>query len=158
MIRAILFDMGGTLDGDGLHWLERFVALYEDFGVQLSRDSIRNAFDEAERKSALDETIASANLAQMIELHVKWQLADLGLNPYARQRSTTRSCSRPWSSAALSWAWSPTAAATWRSCARILVTRAFSQSSWTRGGWDFSNRIPQSFFTQPKNFEAIPDR
>ena len=80
MIRAILFDMGGTLDGDGLHWLERFVALYEDFGVQLSRDSIRNAFDEAERKSALDETIASANLAQMIELHVKWQLADLGLN------------------------------------------------------------------------------
>jgi HAD superfamily hydrolase (TIGR01509 family) len=80
MIRAILFDMGGTLDGDGLHWLERFFTLYQSFGVELSRDSIRNAFDEAERKSALDETIASSNLAQMIELHVKWQLAHLGLN------------------------------------------------------------------------------
>ena len=79
MIRAILFDMGGTLDGDGLHWLDRFLALYKTFGVELPRESIREAFDEAERKSALDETIASSNLAQMIELHVKWQLAHLGL-------------------------------------------------------------------------------
>lgn len=79
MIRAILFDMGGTLDGDGLHWLERFLALYKSFGVELPRESIREAFDEAERKSAQDETIASSNLAEMIDLHVKWQLAHLGL-------------------------------------------------------------------------------
>lgn len=80
MIRAIFFDMGGTLDGDGLHWLERFWALYKNFGVEFSRDAIRRAFDEAERKSAVDEEIASSNLAQMIELHVKWQLEHLGLN------------------------------------------------------------------------------
>ena len=79
MIRAILFDMGGTLDGDGLHWLERFLALYKSFGAELPRESIREAFDEAERKSAQDETIASSNLAEMIDLHVKWQLAHLGL-------------------------------------------------------------------------------
>jgi putative hydrolase of the HAD superfamily len=80
MIRTILFDMGGTLDGDGLHWLDRFLALYKTSGVNLPRESIREAFDEAERKSALDETIASSNLAQMIELHVKWQLMHLGLS------------------------------------------------------------------------------
>ena len=79
MIRAILFDMGGTLDGDGLHWLDRFLALYKTFGVELPRESIRRAFNEAERRSTLDETIASSDLAQMIELHVKWQLAHLGL-------------------------------------------------------------------------------
>jgi putative hydrolase of the HAD superfamily len=79
MIRAILFDMGGTLDGDGLHWLDRFLGLYKSFGVELARESIREAFDEAEGRSALDETIASSNLAQMIGLHVKWQLAHLGL-------------------------------------------------------------------------------
>ena len=79
MIRAILFDMGGTLDGDDLHWLDRFLGLYKTFGVELPRDSIRDAFDEAERRSALDETIASSNLAQMIDLHVQWQLAHLGL-------------------------------------------------------------------------------
>lgn len=82
MIRAILFDMGGTLDGDGRHWLERFVALYRKFGVDLPRESIRAAFDEAERLSATDETIASAGFQEMIELHVKWQHAHLGLaNP-----------------------------------------------------------------------------
>ena len=79
MLRTILFDMGGTLDGDGLSWLDRFLALYKTFGVELPRDSIRDAFDAAERRSALDKTIASSNLAPMIELHVKWQLAHLGL-------------------------------------------------------------------------------
>jgi putative hydrolase of the HAD superfamily len=79
MIRTILFDMGGTLDGDGLHWLDRFLALYKTFGVELPRESIRGAFNEAERRSTSDEAIASSNLAQMIELHVKWQLAYLGL-------------------------------------------------------------------------------
>jgi HAD superfamily hydrolase (TIGR01549 family) len=79
MIRAIFFDMGGTLDGDGLHWLDRFLALYRDFGAEFPRDAIRRAFDEAERQSALDDEIASSDLAQMIELHVKWQLAHLGL-------------------------------------------------------------------------------
>jgi putative hydrolase of the HAD superfamily len=78
MIRAIFFDMGGTLDGDGLHWLDRFLALYRDFGAEFPHDAIRRAFDEAERQSALDDDIASSDLAQMIELHVKWQLARLG--------------------------------------------------------------------------------
>src|SRR4030088_441673 len=83
MLRAILFDMGGTLDGDGLHWQDRFVALYRSFGVKLPRETIRQAFDAAERRSALDETIASSNFAPMIELYVTWQLAHLGLTERA---------------------------------------------------------------------------
>jgi putative hydrolase of the HAD superfamily len=79
MIRALLFDMGGTLDGDGGHWLERFLALYHTFGVNLARAAIRDAFDEAECRSATDDTMARANFAQMIELHVKWQLERLEL-------------------------------------------------------------------------------
>lgn len=79
MIRSLLFDMGGTLDGEGVHWLDRFLALYQNFGVQLPRETIRGAFDEAERRSALDEGIAAADLARMIDLHVEWQLAHLAL-------------------------------------------------------------------------------
>src|SRR6476619_565213 len=79
MIRAILFDMGGTLDSDGQHWLDRFVALYRRFGVTLPRETLRGAFDEAERQANLDDTIASSNFRQMIELYVGWQLAHLGL-------------------------------------------------------------------------------
>jgi len=78
MIRTILFDMGGTLDGE-IHWLERFLGLYRSFNVNLPRETIRAAFDEAERKSFQDEAIVSADLAQMIALHVKWQLAHLDL-------------------------------------------------------------------------------
>jgi putative hydrolase of the HAD superfamily len=79
MIRAILFDMGGTLDGDGQHWLERFVALYRAAGVALPRETLRGAFDEAERRANSDSTIASSDFRQMIELYVKWQLDHLGL-------------------------------------------------------------------------------
>ena len=78
MVRAILFDMGGTLDGDGQHWLDRFAALYRKFGVELPRET----FDEAERRANNDDEIATAGFQRMIELHVKWQLAHLGLtNP-----------------------------------------------------------------------------
>ena len=86
MIRAILFDMGGTLDGDGVHWLERFLDLYKSFGLELPRETIREAFDEAERRSARDETIASSSFAEMTALHVKWQLAHLGFNNPALER------------------------------------------------------------------------
>jgi putative hydrolase of the HAD superfamily len=79
MIRAILFDMGGTLDGDGQHWLDRFVSLYQSAGVMLPRATLRGAFDEAERQANQDQAIASSDFGQMIALYVKWQLAHLGL-------------------------------------------------------------------------------
>jgi putative hydrolase of the HAD superfamily len=83
MIRAILFDMGGTLDGDGLHWQDRFTALYENFGVKVSRET----FDEAERRANSNDAIATSNFQEMIELYVKWQLAHLGLtNPKLEQQ------------------------------------------------------------------------
>lgn len=78
MIRAILFDMGGTLDGDGQHWQDRFTALYQSFGVPVSRET----FDEAERRANNDDAIACCDFREMIEHYVKWQLGHLGLtNP-----------------------------------------------------------------------------
>src|SRR5262245_56366834 len=78
MVRAILFDMGGTLDGDGLHWLDRFVALYAAAGLRRPREILRQAFDEAERRAAVDEAIETAGFAAMVEKHVDWQLDWLG--------------------------------------------------------------------------------
>ncbi|MGI8437790.1 MAG: HAD family hydrolase [Chthoniobacterales bacterium] len=78
MIRALLFDLGGTLDGEG-HWLERFLTLYRRFGVELPRETIRDAFDEAERRAAVDEQISSARFDEMVAMHVRWQLERLGL-------------------------------------------------------------------------------
>jgi putative hydrolase of the HAD superfamily len=81
MIRAVFFDMGGTLDGDGLHWLDRFVELYARAGVSLPRETVRSAFDAAERLAASDEAIMSARLEDMIDRHVGWQLEHLSRDP-----------------------------------------------------------------------------
>ena len=95
MIRAILFDMGGTLDGDGQHWQDRFVALYRSFGVELSRQTIRDAFDAAERRANLDDAIASSDFGQMIGLYVKWQLGHLGLTNAALEQHLIAGFSAP---------------------------------------------------------------
>src|SRR2546423_1088787 len=102
MIRAILFDMGGTLDGDGQHWLDRFVALYRSSGVTLPRETLRGAFDEAERRGNLDDTIASANFDEMIELYVAWQLDHLGLMNAGLQQDLISGFSKPVRKAAAS--------------------------------------------------------
>jgi len=86
MIRAVLFDMGGTLDGDGLHWLDRFARLYDDAGVVLPRERIRAAFDAAERRAAADDAIATDNLESMLARHVGWQLEELSLTSENLQR------------------------------------------------------------------------
>ena len=79
MLRAILFDMGGTLDGDGLHWLDRFGQLYVEAGIRVPRAALRAAFDEAERRASADQTMAVAHLEAMIDRHVAWQLEHLSL-------------------------------------------------------------------------------
>ena len=84
MIRAVLFDMGGTLDGDAGHWLDRFAALYADVGLSLPRERVRSAFDDAERRAAVDDVIATANLNVMVDRHVGWQLAYLAADPEVR--------------------------------------------------------------------------
>jgi putative hydrolase of the HAD superfamily len=91
MLRAILFDLGGTLDGDGLHWLDRFEKVYADAGVLLPRGTLRAAFDDAERQAAVDESMAAAHLEDMVDRHVGWQFRHLSLdNPDLRRELVAR--------------------------------------------------------------------
>jgi len=83
MDQAILFDMGGTLDGDGLHWLDRFGALYAEAGVKVPRETLQLAFDAAERLAANDEAMARAPLEEMLDRHVAWQFETLGNERFA---------------------------------------------------------------------------
>lgn len=95
MIRAVLFDMGGTLDGDGLHWLDRFARLYAEAGVSLPCETLRAAFDDAERRAAMDETMATADLDVMIDRHVGWQLAHLFMDDARLRRELVAGFVRP---------------------------------------------------------------
>src|ERR1051325_7672891 len=46
--RAVLFDYGGTLDGEGWHWFDRTLHLYRRAGCDLADDEIKRAFYRAE--------------------------------------------------------------------------------------------------------------
>lgn len=75
--RAVLFDLGGTLDGDGAHWLDRFYRIYEKAGAAFPRAHIREAFDYAERKASQDAAMMQAHFDGMVALHVRWQFENL---------------------------------------------------------------------------------
>lgn len=79
-IHGILFDFGGTLDGDGLHWLDRFCALYSRFGLALEREAIRAGFDAAEAEALRDVAMRTARLDEMVQRHVRFQFAQLGID------------------------------------------------------------------------------
>jgi HAD superfamily hydrolase (TIGR01549 family) len=85
MIDAIFFDFGGALDGGGGHWLDRFVSSYSSAGLKFPREKIRLAFDDAEARSNEDVGLMDADLQRMIDSHLKWQFASLGLSENVRE-------------------------------------------------------------------------
>jgi putative hydrolase of the HAD superfamily len=79
---AILFDLGGTLDGRH-GWRDRFHRLLPYTGISCSRDHRAAAFDYAESRSHGEPSMASAELRQMVTCHISWQLEFLGRRPAA---------------------------------------------------------------------------
>lgn len=76
MKKALLFDFGGTLDNDGIHWSEKFYEVYNHFHIPVSKENFREAFVYSER------TIANIikpdfNLKQTLNMQIKYQLEHL---------------------------------------------------------------------------------
>jgi FMN phosphatase YigB (HAD superfamily) len=80
LLRALLFDYGGTLDGAGSHWLDRFLQLYREAGLPLPFDRFRDAFDHATRRAYTDHRVADLALRPLIEFHVAQQMERLGVH------------------------------------------------------------------------------
>jgi putative hydrolase of the HAD superfamily len=83
MLSAVLFDLGGTLDGDALHWLDRFDRLYAECGRAVPRDRLREAYDAAGRRAKEDDAIQSMALPAMVGRLLEWQFTHLGLDDAA---------------------------------------------------------------------------
>lgn len=79
MISTVLLDFGGTLDGDGVHWLDRFYAIYAGAGLSLPAERIKEAFYDADRRLESDPTISACGLREMMRRHARWQVSHLGL-------------------------------------------------------------------------------
>ena len=48
-VKGILFDYGGTIDSDGLHWAEVIWAVYQEREVPVSKEVFREAYVFGER-------------------------------------------------------------------------------------------------------------
>ncbi|MDI6852537.1 MAG: HAD family hydrolase [Deltaproteobacteria bacterium] len=97
-VRGVLFDLGGTLDGDGEHWLNRFELLYREFLPEVDFSSLKTAFYQAEAACLQESEVASLDLAGLIRFHVARQLEALNIDsPNAADnlaRSFLDSCRR----------------------------------------------------------------
>ena len=75
-IETVLFDFGGTLDSDGVAWKERFYALYQSEGLDLSADAFAPAFYAADDAlvgalaptTGLEETVDALTTKLVAEL------------------------------------------------------------------------------------------
>ncbi len=96
MISAFLFDFGGTLDSDGLHWLDRFYSIYADIGLaEIPRKKIKEAFYWADEQAELDPGMRTAGLRSMMERHVHWQFQRLGLKNLALEERAAAAFYKP---------------------------------------------------------------
>jgi HAD superfamily hydrolase (TIGR01509 family) len=79
-LRAILFDYGGTLDGPASHWLDRMLELLAEADVDRSYASVKAAFYSADEAAYAEPAVGAMSLAELMEFHVRHQLAHLGID------------------------------------------------------------------------------
>lgn len=74
-IRALLFDFGGTLDLPAAHWLDRFLTLYRQDGINLNREELDPAFSYATQCGyQAGERIYGHGLRRLLDELVNWQI------------------------------------------------------------------------------------
>lgn len=75
--QAILFDFGGTLDSDGVHWSEQFFNAYRKLGSAVSRERLDQAFLEADRIITSSYDVRGYTLRELLKLQVSLQVENL---------------------------------------------------------------------------------
>ncbi len=78
MARAVLFDYGGTLDGEGWHWFDRTLSLYRQAGCELPEPEIKRAFYSADHAIAEEARLGGYGLRPLLRRHVELQMEVLG--------------------------------------------------------------------------------
>jgi putative hydrolase of the HAD superfamily len=79
-LKAILFDLGGTLDGPGQPWVDRFAVVYRDAGIVVPMERLRAAAGQGTRDAYRCPEIAGYDLRATVAVHVAGQFAHLGID------------------------------------------------------------------------------
>jgi putative hydrolase of the HAD superfamily len=73
-VSTVLFDFGGTLDSNGITWLDRFFPLYLKQGLQASREEFSKAFYDSDDHLASRFQLDDLGLEETLRLHVRSML------------------------------------------------------------------------------------
>ena len=69
-MKSVLFDYGGTLDSDGLTWLERFRAIYKEAGLNAAPEALDRAFYDSDDNLPNRFALAGLGLEATLRLQV----------------------------------------------------------------------------------------
>ncbi len=78
-MRAILFDFGGTIDTNGVHWSEKFWEYYQRFRIVIPKDRYERAFVTSERELSEDPSLRTASMYATLERQFALQMAIAGV-------------------------------------------------------------------------------
>lgn len=78
-LKAILFDFGGTLDADGVHWVDRFRAAYALAGFPHSAERFNPVFFEADRRLLLEHDMRGRSFRDLLGVKVDLLHEGLGI-------------------------------------------------------------------------------
>jgi len=81
-MKAILFDFGGTIDTDGVHWSEKFWTYYERFKVTTDKRDFERAFRFSEDELLDDPSIATATFYTTLIKQFTLQFKQLRLDDH----------------------------------------------------------------------------
>lgn len=70
-MKSILFDYGGTLDSDGSTWLERFLPIYKEYGIEVPRERFDRAFYDSDDSLPERFSLEGLDLEQTLRLQVR---------------------------------------------------------------------------------------
>jgi len=88
--RAVLFDFGGTLDCDGVHWPERFYSIYKDEGGEFARDRFEREFYDADDHLHERHKLNGLDLAETVLLQCTDTAANLRADKSLGERVAAR--------------------------------------------------------------------
>lgn len=77
-MEAVLFDFGGTLDSNGIHWRDRFYRIYSEFGVSAPRAEFDKAYYDADDNLHIRHRLEGADLEETLTCQISDVLKTLG--------------------------------------------------------------------------------
>lgn len=79
-MKSILFDFGGTIDTDGVHWSEKFWEYYQKFDIAVTKREFELAFVATEQELGDVPVLRKATFYETLRKQIKLQFKLLGLN------------------------------------------------------------------------------